>query len=102
MVYIEDWRNHWWNYFTDPEGWLYSSWSEEKYNQYLLMDSFYPLHLWMDYLLDKRGTSEYLDRYGMDYSDIHDPRKLSSTDSSRNLLTYGQRMVSKNINKLYR
>lgn len=87
------------NGFSD---WLYGDWSEEKYNQYLALNSVYPIHLYMDYLLDRRSTGEYLNRYGLDYTDIHDPRKLASTRSGTAIGSYALNMVSKNVGKLYR
>lgn len=95
--------------FSDPfsfvygmDEWLYGDWNESKYKTYLALDSIYPVHLWMDYLLDKRTTDEYLNRYGLDYTDIHDPRKLSTTGSARALSSYALNYVSRNLDKLYR
>lgn len=84
--------------FTD---WLYGDWSEEKYEDYKMLDAIPGVHQYMDYLLDKRADSEYLSRYNMDYTDIHDPRKLSQTSSAAALNGIGYRMISKNIEKLY-
>lgn len=83
--------------------WLYADdWTKEKYDTYLALDSIYPVHLYMDYLLDKRRTGEYLYRYGMDYSDIHDPRNVPLSGSARALGSYGISMVSRNVSRLYR
>lgn len=84
--------------FTD---WLYSNWSEQKYEDYKILDMVPGVHQYMDYLLDKRADSEYLSRYGMDFTDIHDPRKLSQTSSANSLYGFGYRMISKNIDSLY-
>lgn len=85
--------------FTD---WLYDDWSKEKYEEYKFLDQIPGIHQYMDYLLDIRSDNEYLERYGMDYSDIHDPRKLSQTGSAHGLTSFGQMVVSKNINRLYK
>lgn len=82
--------------------WLYGEWTEEKYKQYLAYNSVYPIRLYFNYLLDYRGANEYLDRYGMDWSDIHDPRKLNLSQSGSALGGYALNFVSKNIGRLYR
>lgn len=76
-------------------------WNETKYQQFNLLYST-PLRYYMDAVLDDRRAEEYLDRYGMDYTDIHDPRRLTGTSSTASFLSAGYRMVSKNIEKLYR
>lgn len=80
--------------------WLYGPWDKQKYETYKLLNVIDPVSKYMDYLLDIRADNEYLQRFGMDYSDIHDPRKLSQTGSSQAL---GRAMlsVSKNVAKLY-
>lgn len=82
--------------------WLYSDWSEEKYKQYLALRSVAPVRMYFDYLLDYRGANEYLNRYGMDWSDIHDPRKLALNQSGTALGGYALNFVSRNVSKLYR
>lgn len=102
---LVNWDSNPFEFIGHPEDWLYGEWSEDKYNTYLVMDSIKPLHYWMDYLLSKREAGEYLDRYGMDYSDIHDPRKLSTTRSASaagSYVTGRLNFFSKNIGKLYR
>lgn len=84
--------------FTD---WLYSDWSEGKYEDYKLLNSIPGVSHYMDYLLDIRADSEYLSRYDMDFSDIHDPRKLSQSSSAQSLNGYGYRMISRNVSRLY-
>lgn len=99
---MEDWRNNFWNFFTDPKGWLYSDWTEEKYRQYQILRHIPVVNSYVDYLLDARQLEEYLNRYGMDYTDIHDPRKLSTTQSGDRLITGALNFVSKNVIKLYK
>lgn len=82
--------------------WLYADdWDEQKYKRYKQMDSLPYLHEYMDYLLDLRSDREYLARYGMSYSDIHDPRKLRSVSSARALNGRALAFVSSNIKRLY-
>lgn len=83
--------------------WLYEdNWSKEKLDEYHLLNSFPIVNDYMDYLLDSRSTDEYLSRYQMDYSDIHDPRKLRSTSSGTRLVRSGINFVSSNVKRLYR
>lgn len=83
--------------------WLYDdNWSETKLQVYELIDSTHLGHAYLDYLLSRRSDEEYLDRYGMDYPDIHDPRKLSQVSSASALIRSGLNFVSSNINRLYR
>lgn len=83
--------------------WLYEdNWSETKLRQYELLDAVPIIHQYMDYLLSRRSDQEYLDRYGMDYSDIHDPRKLRQSSAASTLISSGVNFVSDNISRLYR
>lgn len=87
------------NTFSD---WLYGEYDEEKYKKYLLLHAVPGVSQYMDYLLDYRVSREYLDRYGMDWTDIHDPRKLALSNSGTALARFGMNFVSKNVDKLYR
>lgn len=83
--------------------WLLDApWSETKLHAYELMNIVPGLHQYMDYLLDLRSDEEYLNRNGMDYSDIHDPRKLKQTNSGSNLARFGVNFISKNVESLYK
>lgn len=82
--------------------WLYGDWNESKYKDYKMLNSIPVVRDYMDYMLSVRSDNEYLTRYGMDYSDIHDPRKLSQSNSSARLYSSGYHMISRNINRLYR
>lgn len=84
-----------------PKEWLYGPWSEEKYRTYKFLNIVPGVRDYMDYLLSVRSDEEYLRRYGMDYSDIHDPRKLSQTGSFQNLGRSSVSYVSSNIKRLY-
>lgn len=82
--------------------WLYGEWDETKYKQYLALNAVPGISQYMDYLLSYRGAVEYLNRYGMDWSDIHDPRKLGLSNSGTALARFGLNFVSRNVTKLYR
>lgn len=84
---------------VEPEvaNWLYGDWDEEKYRTYTALNAVPGVSDYMDYLLDRRADEEYLRRYGMDYSDIHDPRKLRQTHSGSRMIS----SVSSNVSRLY-
>lgn len=80
--------------------WLYGSWSKEKLREFELLHQVPVLSQYMDYLLDVRADDEYLRRYGMAYTDIHDPRKLRQSHSGFSYI--GSMIgVSENVAKLY-
>lgn len=81
--------------------WLYGPWDKEKYETYKVLNIIPGVSHYMDYLLDVRADEEYLRRNGMDYSDIHDPRKLSQTGSEQSL-GRSALSVSKNVARLYK
>lgn len=91
-----------WFESTPMQDWLYSEWDKGKYETYKFLNIIPGISHYMDYLLDIRSDAEYLGRYGMDYTDIHDPRKLNQTSSSQRLGGYAYSFVSKNIGSLYR
>lgn len=84
------------------QDWLYGEWSEDKLKAYEALNRVPIFGDYMDYLLDQRSDSEYLQRYGMDYSDIHDPRKLKQTSSGSALVGNSINFVSRNVSRLYR
>lgn len=81
--------------FTD---WLYSGYDKQKLDTFTGLYAIPGIHQYMDYKLDIRKDNEYLARYGMDYSDVHDPRKLSQVNSGARALEW----VSHNVTRLYR
>lgn len=81
--------------------WLYGEWNEQKVKEFELLHRVDIVGDYMDYLLDLRSDQEYLNRYGMDWSDIHDPRKLHSTASGSRLAGSTLNFVSKNVHRLY-
>lgn len=81
--------------------WLYGPVDQNKLTQLELLYKT-PLGPYMDYKLDLRKDSEYLARYGMTLSDVHDFRKLHQFDSGAAVLGGTLNFVSDNINRLYR
>lgn len=86
------------NPFSD---WLYGEYDEKKLRQFELLHNIPVVSNYMDYLLDRRADEEYLNRYGMDYSDVHDPRKLHSVNSGSRAIGAALNFVSSNVSKLY-
>lgn len=82
--------------------WLYGEWNEDKLKKFEMMNNVPVLSNYMSYLLDRRADLEYLNRYGMDYSDIHDPRKLRQTSSGSSFVGSAVNYISDNVKKLYR
>lgn len=78
--------------------WLYSDWSKEKYETFKTLYQIPGIKQYFDYILDKRSDSEYMDINQVDWSDIHDPRKLSQTHSFGSMVNF----VSSNVTRLYR
>ena len=75
--------------------WLYGEYDDQKLRQFEFLYSVPGVRNYMDMLLDYRRDKEYLHRYGMDYSDIHDPRKLHSVASTARTISYVSDMVEK-------
>lgn len=83
--------------------WLYADdWNQAKLEEFERRYAIPGFRQYLDYLLDRRADSEYLNRYGMDYSDIHDPRKLRETNSAAHLYGSVYNFVSDNVKRLYR
>lgn len=96
--------NHVWGRKVDNavSEWLYGEWNEKKLQQFEMAYAVPGVRDYLDYLLDKRADEEYLRRYGMSYSDIHDPRKLRQVSSSSSMMSRGYHMISRNVDSLYR
>lgn len=77
--------------------WLYGDYDEGKLKTFEVLYSIPGIRNYMDMLLDYRADREYLNRYGMSWSDIHDPRKLHSVRSTSGMISF----VSENVDKLY-
>lgn len=57
---------------------------------------------YIDWLYSKRDTETYLERYGLEYTDIYDFRKLPSTGPAAVLYGKSLNYVSRNIGRMYR
>lgn len=86
------------------QDWLYSAedWDTDDYYKFYMLYSLPVFSSYIDTLYDKRAQEEYFKRYGMDYSDVHDPRKLMFSNSARNLVSGSMNFVSRNLTRLYR
>ena len=85
----------------DMTSWLYGEWSKEKVQQFELLKRVPVLGDYMDWKLDIRQDEEYLNRYNMDYSDVHDPRKLHQSQSGTRFIGSAYQWIGKNLDKLY-
>lgn len=77
--------------------WLYGDYTKEKYDTFNTLYHIPGIHQYFDYLLDMRKDEEYMKNNQLDWSDIHDPRKLNQTGSFGSLYNF----VSSNIKRLY-
>lgn len=84
------------------DGWITGPYNEQKYNEFAFLHSLPFVGDYMDYVLDKRKTEEYFKRYGMDYDDIHDPRKVPDFASTSRIYGDAIEFVSDNVKRLYR
>lgn len=102
--FLDLWHMTPYGHFIEPhfKDWLYGGYDETKLRHFNILHNIPVFGDYMDYLLDSRADKEYLSRYGMDYSDIHDPRKLRSTGSGSRLVGSSLNFVSKNVSRLYR
>lgn len=98
---VYDYLNRQWN---NSVTWLYGEdsdgWTEKDQHDFEVMRT-NPVMRWlMDSELDKRASREYMSRYNLDWSDVHDPRKVTATNSQAvfNSLNF----VSSNVTRLYR
>lgn len=83
--------------------WLYTAeWNDENLSKFYALYAVEPTKTYIDYLLDRRADQEYLNRYGITSSDIHDPRKLRTTSSASRLYGYAIESVSDNFKRLYK
>lgn len=81
---------------------LYGEMSKEKYDAISFLYGLPGFHEFIDWRMDARATQEYMNRYGLQWSDVHDFRKLSSFGSQSRLVGSAYRMVSKNVEDLYK
>lgn len=83
--------------------WLYNTeWNERKVNQYLLAKNFFLTSWAIDYAEGKKQMLEYMDRYGMDYSDIHHISKMPGISQMSSGYGRVTNWIGRNIGRLYR
>lgn len=81
--------------------WLYGPVDQQKLSQLEFLYNT-PLKSYMDYKMDLRKDAEYLARYGLTLSDVHDFRKLHQFGSGSSVYGSALNFVSDNIKRLYR
>lgn len=98
-----NWNPFDWDLYSNPyQEWLYEdNWDRKKYRTFSLLDALPVVRDYNSMLLAYRQGEEYLNRYGLDYSDIHNPRNLHGSNESSAFLRSSLNYVSKNIGKLY-
>lgn len=82
--------------------WLYGEYDSEKLQQFNFLYQLPVVHQYFDYLLDLRAQKEYMNRYNLTPQDVHDPRKLHSTDSFGRFVHSGLNFVSDMAKHLYK
>lgn len=82
--------------------WLYGDYDEQKFKTVSLLLHTPGVSNYVNYLLDYRQDTEYMRRYQLDYSDIHDPRKLRTSSTYGALAAATFNFVSDNVKRLYR
>lgn len=80
---------------------MYGEYDEDKLGQFEFLHNLPLVGDYMDYLLDRRADEEYMERYGLSYDDIHDPRKLRQTASGSRFIGGTLNFVSDNVKRLY-
>lgn len=88
-----------------PKEWLNSEWSKEKQTAFndlydFSIGGYSPFRDTFDKILDERNNDLYMDRYGLTYADVKDPRKLKS-NSTVGMALSTINFVSSNIKRLY-
>lgn len=82
--------------------WLYDdNYTKDKFGKVAVLSNLPVIGDYTNYLLDMRKADEYLNRFGMDWSDIHDPRKLTAFGSTGGGIRRSLNFVSGNIKRLY-
>lgn len=87
--------------FTDRDYW-YGDYDDRKLKKFQALYSIPGFRQIMDYNLDLIKDEQYLERYGMTYADVKDPRKLASTASAGQVYGIAWSMISRNVSRLYR
>lgn len=83
--------------------WLYTAeWNDENLARFEMLYAVQPTKSYIDYLLDRRSDREYMSRYGLSPSDVHDPRKLRQVSSASSMMSYTLGTVSDMVKYLYK
>lgn len=86
--------------------WLYEgldgNWTKEDQERFERMYSIKGYKEYLDYLLDKEQRERIFNLYGIQYSDIRDPRNVKGAASTSRMYTAAYNFVSDNVKRLYR
>lgn len=83
------------------EDWLLDDMSEAKYNYLVMMDGVPFVGGYHRSVFATRDMDLYLDRHGLDYSDILNPYNVPTLSANSSVVRQGVNFVSKNIDLLY-
>lgn len=79
----------------------YGNYDEKKYKSYQFFSSFPFVDAEVENSIANGKTKSYLERYGMDYSDIVDPSSLYNAGNTSRTI-HQLNWVGNNISRLYR
>lgn len=86
--------------------WLYSAaegqWTQEDQDRFDMYYAMEPFKSYFDWVLDKQIREKVFNLYGIDYSDIHDPRNVIGAGNSGRALHNSLNFVSDNVRRLYK
>lgn len=86
--------------------WLYEGlegkWTQSDQDRFEKMYSVDGMRQYLDYLLDRRTRENLFNLYGIQYSDIRDPRNVAGVRSTAAMNQFAINFVSDNIKRLYR
>lgn len=104
--YGPDWLRPYAMAFWNTEDWLNGEWTKQDQEAFDILYGFSvfgynPVRDNFDRILNAKAWDNYAERNGLDYSDIKDPRKFSSSFGQSQLVTGGLNFVSSNIKRLY-
>lgn len=88
--------------FTDDKYWYGGYDDPTKESRFAFWYSVPGVQNMIDYRLDNVKWDLYSNRYGLDDSDVLDPRNKPTSSSQQRVVRYGLNFVSDNIRRLYR
>lgn len=77
-------------------------WDESKYTEYLVNTVLPGMREYTQFLVDFYDDKSYMDRQGIDWSNVRHPWKFKSSNSASSGMRYGYHFVSDNIKRLYK